>query len=129
MARILVLNDDQTMLDVYAAALQELGYDPVTREIVESGPETVREVAADALLVDLQRPDEDHYGLRIIEQIRAEPELRAFPIVLSTGAVEELPEVLPLLESLHVPVLRKPFRIADLSTTLESVIGEGMPAH
>jgi hypothetical protein len=37
--------------------------------------------------------------------------------------------VLPLLESLHVPVLRKPFRIAELSDTLETLIGEGIPGH
>jgi DNA-binding NtrC family response regulator len=53
MARILVLNDDQTMLDVYEAALRQLGHEPVTKEIVDSGPETVREVAAEALVVDL----------------------------------------------------------------------------
>jgi CheY-like chemotaxis protein len=65
--------------------------------------------------------------LRIIEQIRAEPGLRAFPIILCTGAVDELPLVAPLLEKLRVPVLRKPFEIAELSTTLEAVIGGNAP--
>jgi DNA-binding response OmpR family regulator len=127
MARVLVLNDDQTMLDLYEDALKELGHEPVAKHIVESGPQTVEEVAADALLVDLQRPDEEHYGLRIIEEIRAETRLRAFPIVLCTGAVEELRSVLPVLESLGVPVLRKPFEITELRSTLEAVMGEAAP--
>jgi CheY-like chemotaxis protein len=127
MARVLVLNDDETMLDMYAAALKELGHEPVTKLVLESGPETVREVAAEALVVDLQRPDDDHYGLRIIEELRAQPEWQAFPIVLCTGAVEELVPVLPKLDSLRVPILRKPFKIEDLSTTLETVITEATP--
>jgi len=47
MTRVLVLNDDETMLDVYEAAMKELAHQPVTKVILESGPETVREVAAD----------------------------------------------------------------------------------
>ena len=127
MARVLVLNDDETMLDVYEAALKDLGHEPVTKVIVESGPETVREVAAEALVVDLQRPDENHYGLRIIEEIRGQPEFQAFPIVLCTGATEELVPVLPRLDSLRVPILRKPFKIEDLSSTLDTVISEASP--
>jgi CheY-like chemotaxis protein len=127
MARVLVLNDDQTMLDLYEDALRELGHEPVAKYIVESGPETVDEVAADALVVDLQRAGEDHYGLRIIEEVRAEPRLSAFPIVLCTGAVDQLPAVLPLLESLGVPVLRKPFQIKELSTVLETLMSEAAP--
>lgn len=96
----------------------------MTKEIVESGPETVREVDADALVIDLQRPEEDDYGVRIIEQIRAEPELRAFPIILCTGAADQLMPVLPKLDSWRVPVLRKPFQIAELSTTLETVMSD-----
>lgn len=128
MARILVLNDDQAMLDLYEAALKELGHEPVTREIVESGAETVREIAADALVVDLMRADEDDYGLRIIEQIRAEPELRGFPIVLCTGAGKDLVPMLRTLESLGVPVLRKPFPIAELGAALETVMRVAAPA-
>lgn len=124
MVRILVLNDSQPMLDVYDAALRELGHEAVTRAIAQSGAETVRQVDAQALVVDLQRPDEHHYGLRIIEEMRAEPEFRAFPILLCTGAGDELAAVLPRLASLSVPVLRKPFDIGELSSALETVMRE-----
>ena len=124
MARVLVLNDDQAMLDTYQPVLRELGHDPVAKPIAASGPETVREVGADVLVVDLQRPDEADYGLRIIDEIRAQPELNTFPIVLCTGAVEELVPLLPRLETLRIPVLRKPFEIAEFGTTLETVTDE-----
>jgi CheY-like chemotaxis protein len=70
MAIVLVVNDDRTMLDVYEAVLRDLGHEPITKMTASSGPDTVRDVGADALLVDLERPDEEEYGLRIIEELR-----------------------------------------------------------
>jgi CheY-like chemotaxis protein len=118
MARILVINDDDTILDTYEAVIRGLGHEAVTKATASSGPEVVRDVDADALIVDLQRPDEEEYGLRIIEELRAAPETRAFPIVLATGAGPELQPLLPKLESLEVEVLRKPFEIGELETVL-----------
>jgi CheY-like chemotaxis protein len=119
MARILVINDDDTILDLYEAVIRDLGHEAVTKATASSGPEIVHDVEADALIVDLQRPDEEEYGLRIIEELRAAPETQAFPIVLATGAGPELQPLLPKLESLEVEVLRKPFEIGEL----ESVLG------
>jgi DNA-binding NtrC family response regulator len=53
MAVVLIVNDDRDLLDMYAEALRAMGHEPVTKEAIDSGPETVRQVGADALLVDL----------------------------------------------------------------------------
>lgn len=119
MARILVINDDDGILDTYEAVIRGQGHEPVTKATASSGPETIQDVDADALIVDLQRPDEEDYGLRIIEEVRAAPETRQFPIVLATGAGSELQPILPRLQSLKVEVLRKPFAMGQL----ESVLG------
>ena len=100
MAVVLVVNDDNDTLDMYESVLIALGHEPVTKETVASGPETVRDVGADALVVDLQRPDEDEYGLRIIEDLRADEETRAIPIILCTGAVDAVESVRPRLDVL-----------------------------
>ena len=63
-----------------------MGHEPITKMTLASGPETVREVGADALLVDLQQPDEDAYGVRIIEELRSDPRTSHVPIILCTGA-------------------------------------------
>jgi DNA-binding response OmpR family regulator len=118
MARVLVINDDPAILQLYQDALPELGHEAVTKPTAESGPDTVREVDADALVVDLQQPDEDHYGLRIIEQLRGDPELRRFPIVLATGAGPELEPIIERLTMLAVPVLQKPFGMDELGVTI-----------
>lgn len=70
-----------------------------------------------APVVALRRPDESHYGVRAIEEIRAEPELNTFPIALCTGVEEQLALMLERLGTLRVPVLRKPFDMAEVSAT------------
>ena len=122
MAVVLVINDDDSLLDMYESVLTELGHVPVAKATVASGPETVRDVGADALLVDLQRPDESEYGLRIIEELRSDSEMTNIPIVLCTAASDLVEPTLRRLDELEVPVLVKPFRIEQLERTLAEVL-------
>lgn len=122
MAVILVVNDDADMLDTYEAFLREMGHQAVTKVAVASGPETVREVKPDALVVDLQLADETRHGLRIIEEVRGDPELAALPIVLCTGAAAEVGPLASRLEELDVPVVLKPFRADHLEQTLNRAL-------
>ena len=119
MAVVLVINDEKAMLDAYASMLVALGHQLVTRAIAVTGAETVRAVGAEALVVDLQRPDEDAYGLRIIEELRADDDLKAFPIILCSGAAQALHALRPRLAALGVPIVVKPFSVNELQRTLE----------
>lgn len=120
-----MINDDSDLLDAYESALLSLGHEPVTKVTMSSGPETVRDVGADALVVDLQRPDEDAYGLRIIEELRSDPQMRSFPVILCSGAVEAVRSLRPRLDELGVPIVVKPFSIQDLEETLTAALGRG----
>jgi len=122
MAVILVVNDDADMLDTYDAFLREMGHQPVTKVTVASGPDTVREVKPDALVVDLQLADEKRHGLRIIEEVRRDPELAALPSVLCTGAVAEVGSLTRRLRELDVPVVFKPFKADHLEETLTQAL-------
>ena len=122
MAVVLVVNDDRDMLDMYEEALQAMGHEPVTKESVDAGPETVRQVGADALLVDLQAPNEGEFGLRVIQEVREDPEMRNLPIILATGATEELHSLHEQLEALEVPVLIKPFEMSALEEKLHAAL-------
>lgn len=122
MAVVLVINDDQDMLSVYESVLDGLGHQPVTKLMVESGTQTIRDVAAEALILDLQQPEEALYGLRVIEEVRRDPELGDLPIILCSGAPEALRTLRPDLEALGVPVVEKPFTISALEAILEVIL-------
>ena len=122
MAIVLVVNDDGDLLDTYEAGLAAMGHEPVTKLTINSGPETLREVGADALVVDLQVADEGHFGLRIIEEVRSDPDLRDFPIILCSGAAEDIDPLRQRLAELNVPVVLKPFPIEVLEQQLQATL-------
>ena len=128
MAVVLVVNDDADMLDTYESLLLSMGHEPITKMTVASGPQTVREVGADALLVDLQRPDEEAYGVRIIEELRSDPRTSGVPIILCTGAPEAVRPLVRRLDQLGVPVVIKPFKVSELEETLRAALNEPKPA-
>ena len=127
MAVVLVVNDDDAMLDVYASVLQTMGHEPVTKLSVESGPETVQDIGAQALVVDLQAPGGDAAGLRIIEDLRADPQMVNFPIVLCSGAPDALDSLQSRLEALRVRVVAKPFTLAELEAKLRAALDQRTP--
>ena len=124
MAVVLVINDDRDLLEAYQEMIRQLGHEPVTKLAARSGADTVREARAQALVVDFERPDESDFGLRVVEQVRADPELRELPIIVCTGAAEaRLRPVRNRLSELGVPVLPKPFTLQEFEAALETMLG------
>jgi CheY-like chemotaxis protein len=124
MAVVLVINDDRDLLDTYQEVIRQMGHQPVTKLAAESGADSLREARAEALVVDLERPQEIDYGLRIVEEVRAEPDLAAIPIIVCTGAAEShLRPVRGRLNLLGVPILPKPFTLQEFEAALERLLG------
>ena len=123
MAVVLVINDDRDLLEAYQDMIRRLGHEPVTKLAARSGAETVRQARAQALVVDFERPDESDFGLRVVEEVRADPELRELPIIVCTGAAEaRLRPVRGRLSQLGVPVLPKPFTLEEFEAALENML-------
>jgi signal transduction histidine kinase/CheY-like chemotaxis protein len=77
--RVLVVDDELEIAELIAGQLAPLG---VRAEIAQNGPEALsmlRSSHYDALTLDVSMPGMD--GLAVLEQIRADPDLRAMPVV------------------------------------------------
>ena len=127
MAVVLVVNDDGDLLDTYEALLAQMGHEPVKRLTITSGPETVREVGADALINDLESPAEGEVGLRVIEEVRSDPVTSDLPIILCSGAADAVQAHSSRLEQWRVPVVLKPFPIEVLERHLREALGSEDP--
>ena len=126
---MLVINDDRDLLETYEEVISQMGHEAVIRESASSGAETVREARAHALVVDLERPDEGDFGIRVIEEVRSDPQLERLPIIVCTGAPE--PHLRPLrgrLDAWGVPVLPKPFTLQEFESALDALLLGAPPA-
>jgi CheY-like chemotaxis protein len=122
MAIVLVVNDDRDMLEVYQELLSEMGHRAVPRLDLDPDPEEVLRARADALVIDLQTDAHPAAGLEVIEALRKHPATRTIPIVLSTGAANEVKPLQPRLASLEVPVLIKPFGTDEFKEVVERIL-------
>jgi DNA-binding NtrC family response regulator len=122
MAVVLVINDDQDMLSLYDAVIRDMGHRPVTKIQVDSAAAIVREVGADALIVDLQSPWDAESGLRLIREVRQDEEIARIPIILCTGAAQEVEPLLRRRRLRDIPVIAKPFAVTDLQAALHAVL-------
>jgi DNA-binding response OmpR family regulator len=118
----LVINDDHDLLGVYDAVIRDMGHQPVTRVHVGSAVEIVRDVKADALIVDLESPADGEAGIRIIREVRAHPAIAGLPIILCTGATQKVKPLLKRQQLTDVPVVGKPFAVDELEAVLQAVL-------
>lgn len=82
-ARILIIEDNQTNLDLMVYLLSNYGYAPLTACNGEEGLEAARREIPDLIICDLQMPKLDGYD--VVRQIRLDPRLSKLPLVAVTA--------------------------------------------
>lgn len=121
MARILLVEDDNSVRDFVSRALQRDGHSVWTAMDGAEGLDLLRDEAADAelLLTDIQMPIMDGIALAL-NAARERPEL---PIMLMTGYAHQR-ERAHGLDTLIRDVVQKPFTLAEICRRVRSALGE-----
>ena len=117
-ARILVVDDDGGVRELVASCLTSFGYDVIEAVDAKNALDIVgRDAAIDLVLIDYAMPEMN--GSELLYQVRRQrPEVKALFITgYAPGAFVED-------EIDGVAVLRKPFKLADLSARLRAALGE-----
>ena len=114
--RILVVEDEQSIAEPLAAALQREGFAPVLAATVADGLEGFRSRRPDLVLLDVMLPDGD--GRELLRQIRAESRT---PVVMLTARGEETDKVVGLELGADDFVV-KPFGSAELLARIRAVL-------
>lgn len=111
MSLIVVMEDDAATRMLVASVLKKDGYDVLSADNGADGLALVRAHKPDLVISDIQMPVMD--GFAMLQQLRAEPELAATPVILLTS----------LLERAHMRIgmtsgaddyITKPFRPGEL---------------
>src|SRR4051812_45768779 len=117
---VLVVEDDPDIRQAIAELLEDEGYDCILAEDGVHALEALGRRMPSLLLVDLLMPVMN--GVELIARVRAEARWSHLPIVVMTAAGERIIGV--ELESLNVPVLRKPLDIANIAELVAATMRE-----
>ncbi len=121
-ADILVIDDDETLCNLFQDTLQGEGHTITTVSESSKGLELVKDRDYDMVFLDLKMPGMD--GAELFRQIGiTKPEL---PVIIITG----YPDSDLMMRALaHGPfgVMSKPFRSSDIITAVNNYLRFGMP--
>ncbi len=120
---ILLIDDDETLLNLLSGHLQAAGYRPLTARAGASGLRLAAEAQPDIVVLDVMMPGMD--GWQVCEQLRGKhvpPErLYPIPIILLTAKGEEIDK----LRGFRLGVddyVTKPFSFAELTARIGAVL-------
>jgi DNA-binding response OmpR family regulator len=112
MARVLVAEDEEDILILLETVLDEAGFAVATASTVAAALRIFEAGDIDCVLTDLGLPGQS--GMALAEAAAA----AGVPVVVATGSLPESEE----LEAAGWRLLRKPFRLQDLVTTVQAAL-------
>ena len=118
--RVVVVNDEPAVLDLYRDILEELNYEPVGMVTTAIETDRIRGFEPDAVILDLQVGDQTRYGLAMARQLRQVQRFARIPIVICTANAEALYRHRTMLRDIRVPVLLKPFTVGQIDQALRA---------
>ena len=83
MSKVLIIEDDPPYRKIYKRKFEVSGYTVEVAEDGVEGIEKMRSFKPDVVFVDLMMPKMD--GFQVIDTAKADPELKAIPIVVLTN--------------------------------------------
>jgi len=124
-ARILIVDDDETVLQTFAKALSLEGYDVRTAASPLVGLEEAEQSVPDAILLDLRMPFVNGFGF--LYRLRALGAHRHTPVAIITGdsCIDD-----PSLDELHdldAEVLFKPIWLEEVLSVTRNLLARRKP--
>ena len=113
--RVLVVEDDPSVRGLLNTLLAAEGYDVVTASDGLAGLVKATSTHPQLVLLDLMMPDLG--GVRVLQEMRDDPELSSIPVIVVTGKVDAVPGMRDLLGEDNV--FLKPFAVAELLSRVE----------
>ena len=124
-ARILIVDDDETVLQTFSKALSLEGYEVRTAASPLVGLQEVEDTPPDAILLDLRMPFVN--GVGFLYRLRAQTAHRHTPVAIITGASCIDDPAMTELHGLDAEVLFKPIWLEEVVSVTRSLLAKRRP--
>lgn len=117
--RILIVDDDKSIVKVLCAYFEQSGYQTFTAYDGEMALHVLRRERPDLVILDLMMPDRD--GWEVTNIVRADKTLAATPIIMLTARVEDTDKIVGL-ELGADDYVTKPFNAREVVARVKSLL-------
>ncbi|GAC1467326.1 MAG: hypothetical protein PVS3B1_17490 [Ktedonobacteraceae bacterium] len=111
-ARILVLDDDQSILEVYRLILETEGYDVSLAERAYESIIDVERLHPDLIILDLKMHKQNE-GWHFLQKLKNSPSTTFIPLILCTASLLD-EEQERYTQERGIPIVYKPFDVDNL---------------
>ena len=122
--KILVIDDDPSIITFMTALLEDNGYEVVTAENGAIGLEKLKAEKPDLVLLDITMPEKS--GVRFYRDVRENEETKGTPVIMVTGVMQEFKNFISSRRQVPPPdgYLTKPVDQALLLKTITEVLAK-----
>jgi DNA-binding response OmpR family regulator len=117
--RVLVVDDDKSIVKVLTAYLEQSGYQVLTAYDGEMALHVLRRERPDLVILDLMMPNRDGYEVTTL--VRSDKSLAAMPIIMLTARVEDTNKIVGL-EVGADDYITKPFNAHEVVARVKSLL-------
>ena len=110
---ILVINDDQSILELFHLILESEGYEVSSSLVVYEDVKDVEQLNPALIILDV-RIGYHAEGLLLLQKLKMYPPTKDIPVIICTAALSEMREQEETLRQKKIPVLYKPFDMDEL---------------
>jgi CheY-like chemotaxis protein len=122
--RVLVVNDTQEILELFADVLGDMGFEVVVMSYAPRELERVREVKPDLIILDLIFGERELLGWQLLQKLKLDPGLDQVPVIVCSAAIKTLQDLEGHLTEQGVIAVVKPFNVDQL----EEAVRRAMPS-
>ena len=122
MPRILIADDNPSMLELLQAILDSLGYRVTAAEDGLAAWEEVRRELPNMVVLDIEMPRLD--GCEVCRRMKSQPETRGIPVILVSGC-QDIAARAQLAGA--DAFLNKPFFLDDFQVQVGALLGQSKP--
>jgi two-component system phosphate regulon response regulator PhoB len=118
-AKILIIEDERSLIDILSYNLSREGFDVATSSDGAEGLRRAQATVPDLVLLDLMLPGLD--GLQICRQLRSDPKTQGIRILMLTAKSEEVDEIVGFNMGAD-DYVAKPFKIKPLISRIKALL-------
>lgn len=120
--KILIVEDDNFVAEVYLAKLSEMGYEAILAQNGEEGLAALKKDKIDLILLDILMPIMN--GMEMLEEIKKQEDWKNIPVILLTNVGEK--ESIQKVREMGVKnyLIKSHFTPAEVIEKIESVFKE-----
>jgi CheY-like chemotaxis protein len=119
--KVVVVDDTPELLELIASVLTDEGYEVVACQDAVRAAATVVHEAPALVILDLRMAGVGDW--QVLDELRADPRTVETPVIICSGAVDELRAAEPTLKARRCEILTKPFDIEVLVQRAKRLIG------